>query len=118
MNYSSLILFFLVSVQSFGQLDTIKKSDSSKPVLIRIGRPANENNEPLFILDGKPIDSKEFKNINPESIESITVLKDSGATAFYGKGGINGVIIIKTKKLSKREIRKMKKKKLPTATAN
>jgi TonB-dependent SusC/RagA subfamily outer membrane receptor len=56
--------------------------------------------EPLFILDGMPIsfESGELRNINPNFIESITVLRDAGATAIYGSRGANGVILIKTKK--------------------
>lgn len=103
------ITMLLLGLKSYCQLDTIKKTDSSKPVLIRLGRPATENNQPLFILDGKPIDSKEFQNIKPETIESVTVLKDS-ASRFFCHRSNNGVIIITTKKISKRELRKMKKK--------
>lgn len=56
--------------------------------------------EPLFILDGMPISSGdgEIRGINPNAIESITVLKDAGATAIYGSRGANGVILIKTKR--------------------
>ena len=59
--------------------------------------------EPLFVLDGMPIsfDAGELRNINPSVIESITVLKDAGATAIYGSRGANGVILIQTKKGSK-----------------
>lgn len=106
----AIILPFL-SLKSFGQLDTLKNSVSSKLVLIKIGRPANQNNLPLFILDGKPIDEKEFQNIKPETIESVTVLKDSASRSFCHRS-TNGVIIITTKKLSKRELRKMKKNKI------
>lgn len=56
--------------------------------------------EPLFLLDGMPISFSdgELRSINPSSIQSITVLKDAGATAIYGSRGANGVILIKTKK--------------------
>jgi len=54
-------------------------------------------NEPLYILDGKPIDAEEMKSINPNTIESINVLKDASATAIYGLKGVNGVIIITSK---------------------
>ena len=52
--------------------------------------------KPLYILDGKEIDSLE--NISPNDIESITVLKDHAAIAVYGEKGKNGVILITTKK--------------------
>jgi TonB-dependent SusC/RagA subfamily outer membrane receptor len=55
--------------------------------------------EPLFVLDGMPIASGDGQifSINPNIIETITVLKDAGATAIYGSRGANGVILIKTK---------------------
>ena len=63
--------------------------------------------EPLFVLDGMPIsfEAGELRNLNPNFIESITVLRDAGATAIYGSRGANGVILIKTKKGSGQEIR-------------
>ncbi len=115
MNYRIFIFLLFVSSKSFSQPNVI---DPSKPCLIRIGRPATENNQPLFILDGAIINEKEFQNIKPEIIESVTILKDTSATALFGKSGINGVILIKSKKYSKSELRKMKKKKLQTAAAN
>ncbi|MFL3660456.1 MAG: SusC/RagA family TonB-linked outer membrane protein, partial [Polaribacter sp.] len=57
----------------------------------------NGNTEPLFIMDGIPINEDNFKSLNQNEIASITVLKDAGATAIYGSRGANGVIIIKTK---------------------
>jgi TonB-dependent SusC/RagA subfamily outer membrane receptor len=51
--------------------------------------------QPLFMVDGKELIKGE--NINPNSIESITILKDSNATKIYGEKARNGVIIIKTK---------------------
>ena len=55
--------------------------------------------EPLFVLDGMPIPSGDGQifSIDPNTIETITVLKDAGATAIYGSRGANGVILIKTK---------------------
>ncbi|BAO54251.1 SusC/RagA family TonB-linked outer membrane protein [Nonlabens marinus] len=57
----------------------------------------NGNTEPLFILDGAPIDEDNFRSLNPQDISEVTVLKDAGATSIYGNRGANGVIIIKTK---------------------
>ena len=59
--------------------------------------------EPLFVLDGMVIQSAGagLSGINPNSIESITVLKNAGETAIYGSRGANGVILIKTKRGSK-----------------
>jgi len=58
----------------------------------------NGDTEPLFIIDGAPVDQDNFRSLNPNEIESITVLKDAGATAIYGNRGANGVIVIKTKR--------------------
>ncbi len=58
--------------------------------------------EPLYVLDGMVIRSvMGISGIDTNSIESITVLKDAGATAIYGSRGANGVIIIKTRGGSK-----------------
>ncbi len=57
----------------------------------------NGDTEPLFIIDGAPVDQDNFRSLNPNEIASISVLKDAGATAIYGNRGANGVIIIKTK---------------------
>ena len=59
------------------------------------------NNEPLYVLDGVPIQpgpSGTLTGINPHDIESIKVLKDPAETALYGMRGANGVIVITTKK--------------------
>lgn len=58
----------------------------------------NGNTEPLFIIDGAPVDEDNFRSLNPLDIESVDVLKDAGATAIYGNRGANGVIVIKTKR--------------------
>ena len=57
----------------------------------------NGNTEPLFIIDGAPVDEDNFRSLNPNDIASISVLKDAGATAIYGNRGANGVVIIKTR---------------------
>jgi TonB-dependent starch-binding outer membrane protein SusC len=54
--------------------------------------------EPLWVLDGVPIAAGAgLSGINPNTIESITVLKDAGDTAIYGTRGANGVILVKTR---------------------
>src|SRR5690606_8682932 len=45
-----------------------------------------------------PVSSDRFRSLNPNDFESVTVLKDAGATAIYGNRGANGVIVINTKK--------------------
>ncbi|MBT8276600.1 MAG: SusC/RagA family TonB-linked outer membrane protein, partial [Bacteroidia bacterium] len=57
----------------------------------------NGNTQPLYIIDGVPVDENNFRSLNPQDIASISVLKDAGATAIYGNRGANGVIVIKTR---------------------
>ena len=76
---------------------------SSKPILIRGMSTLNASSNPLYVINGKISDSKSFSTLNPNKIESVSVLKDASATAMYGSRASNGVIIIKTKKLSRKE---------------
>jgi TonB-dependent SusC/RagA subfamily outer membrane receptor len=55
------------------------------------------NNTPLFVIDGVPTKSS-MSEINPDEIESLTVLKDASSAAIYGARGANGVILITTKR--------------------
>jgi TonB family protein len=54
-------------------------------------------NEPLYIIDGKEVSKPTFGTISPETIESVSVLKDDSATKIYGEKGKNGVVIITSK---------------------
>lgn len=56
------------------------------------------NNDPLYVIDGFPGTSASFRNIDPNDIESMEVLKDAFALSQYGNRGAAGVIIVKTKK--------------------
>jgi TonB-dependent SusC/RagA subfamily outer membrane receptor len=59
------------------------------------------NNEPLYILDGSPIEAGpggSLSGVNPYDIESIKVLKEAADITMYGVRGANGVIVIKTKR--------------------
>lgn len=74
-------------------------------IRIRGGASLTASNDPLIVIDGFPIDntnvsgtSNPLATINPNDIESFTVLKDASATAIYGSRASNGVIIITTKK--------------------
>ena len=74
-------------------------------ILIRGGASLTASNKPLIVIDGMPMDNNDTKGVNnplslvnPNDIESFTVLKDASATAIYGSRGSNGVIIITTKK--------------------
>ena len=74
-------------------------------IRIRGGASLTASNNPLIVIDGMPMDNNNTKGVNnplslvnPNDIESFTVLKDASATAIYGSRGSNGVIIITTKK--------------------
>ena len=59
----------------------------------------NAGTTPLYVIDGVPTGSNfDLNNINPQDIESMSVLKDAAASALYGARGANGVVIITTKK--------------------
>lgn len=55
------------------------------------------SNSPLYIVDGMPYDGS-IADINPNDVESMSVLKDASASAIYGARGANGVVLITTKK--------------------
>jgi TonB-linked SusC/RagA family outer membrane protein len=70
---------------------------SSPTIRIRGIGSMNASSAPLYIVDGAPYEAS-IATINPQDIESISVLKDASASAIYGARGANGVIIITTKK--------------------
>jgi len=57
----------------------------------------NANMDPLYVVDGLPFDG-DLSSINPNDIETMTVLKDAASTALYGARGANGIIMVTTKK--------------------
>lgn len=67
-------------------------------IRIRGGASLYASNDPLIVLDGMPLIGTDLAAINPNDIESYSVLKDASATAIYGNRGSNGVILITTKK--------------------
>lgn len=78
---------------------------SGSTIRIRGGSSLNASNDPLIIVDGVPISNGDVSGgsnfmafVNPNDIESFSVLKDASATAIYGSRASNGVIIITTKK--------------------
>ncbi len=85
-------------------------SNSGQPgagstIRIRGGSSLNASNDPLIVIDGVPVENSSVSGasnplsfINPNDIESFTVLKDASASAIYGARASNGVIIITTKK--------------------
>ncbi len=90
----------------------------SQKILIRGANSLTGSNDPLFVVDGVPIDNSggssgglfggfdygnAANNINADDIESVTVLKGGAASALYGARGQNGVIMITTKSGSRKE---------------
>ncbi len=79
-------------------------------IRIRGGSSLSASNNPLIVIDGVPVDGEGISGmrdplslVNPNDIESFTVLKDASATAIYGSRASNGVIIITTKRGDKRD---------------
>ncbi|MFD2906630.1 SusC/RagA family TonB-linked outer membrane protein [Sphingobacterium anhuiense] len=93
----------------------------SSSVLLRGINSISNNNQPLYVVDGTPIDNTDFnssstingsagkdignmiQDLNPDDIENISVLKGATAAALYGSRAANGVIMITTKRASKGE---------------
>ncbi|MBQ4821097.1 SusC/RagA family TonB-linked outer membrane protein [Aquimarina sp. MMG016] len=80
---------------------------ANSEIRIRGGASLNASNDPLIVVDGLPLyDPRDLSNgsrsvlsaINPNDIESFSILKDASSAAIYGNRGANGVIIITTKK--------------------
>lgn len=78
---------------------------SGATIRIRSGASLSASNDPLIVIDGVPVDNSTIEGkgnvigaINPNDIETFTVLKDASATAIYGSRASNGVIVITTKK--------------------
>jgi iron complex outermembrane receptor protein len=88
------------------QVVTTNEPGGGMAVRIRGGTSINASNEPLFVVDGVPLQvgggvsagRNPLNFLNPNDIESISVLKDASATAIYGSRGANGVVIISTKR--------------------
>jgi len=67
-------------------------------VIIRGESSINASADPLYVIDGVPLNQNFFRNLNPNDIENVTILKDAAAASVYGNRGANGVIVITTKK--------------------
>jgi len=87
---------------------------SGSTIRIRGGSSLSASNDPLIVVDGVTLDNdgiagmrNPLNNINPNDIETFTVLKDASATAIYGSRASNGVVIITTKKGKKGEAMKV-----------
>ena len=101
-------------IENSKSIDTIRpntqlsEKDNQKPkIAFRCG--LSSDSKPLYVVDGIPTSEAIIKTIDPNNFESFNVLKGLAATALYGSKAANGVIIIKTKNLSKKELKKLKK---------
>lgn len=74
----------------------VRPGDDAR-VQIRGRRSIKTGSDPLYVIDGIPIDVG-ISELNPNEIESMEILKDASATAIYGSRGANGVILITTKR--------------------
>lgn len=75
---------------------TQNSGSPGSPLTVRIrGTGTINNSDPLYIVDGVPVDGLDF--LNPNDIESLNVLKDAASAAIYGSRGANGVVLITTK---------------------
>lgn len=66
-------------------------------------------NEPIFVVDGLPISTEQFKALDPAEIQKISVLKGVQATALYGSSANNGAILITLKRSSGLRTKKQKR---------
>lgn len=82
--------------------NTSGQPGTSPEIRVRGFSSLNAGNGPLWIVDGMPY-SGDLNNLNPNDIESMTVLKDAASNALYGARGANGVVMITTKKAKSKE---------------
>lgn len=71
---------------------------AASSIVIRGANSVTQDNSPLYVIDGFPIENFNTNSISPADIQSIDILKDASSTAIYGSRGSNGVVIITTKK--------------------
>ncbi|HLO81853.1 MAG TPA: N-acetylmuramoyl-L-alanine amidase [Chitinophagaceae bacterium] len=83
-----------------GTINITTKSNTTTATTITVQGLKKGSPPPLYMLEGKEISEEEMKLIDPEKIESISVLKDKSAETLYGDKGKNGVIVITLKKRS------------------
>lgn len=94
---------FLNSLQGTAPGLTILSSSGSPgsskiDMYIRGFSSINAATEPLIVIDGVPTNGNQFRNLNQNDIETISVLKDAAATSVYGNRGANGVLVVTTKR--------------------
>ncbi|MHA4806785.1 SusC/RagA family TonB-linked outer membrane protein [Flavitalea flava] len=109
---TSTVNFQTVAVQPVASFDQMLqgqapglniKTGSGQPgrsadVVIRGKGSINGSTDPLYIVDGVQLETKDFTALNPADFENITILKDGASASLYGSRGANGVIVITTRK--------------------
>jgi len=93
----------LIGTVSGLQITSGQAPGSSKQIVIRGMSTLNGSDQPLYVINGVPQSADKFRKINPNTIESVDVLKEAALTALYGSRAANGVIVVTTKKLSRKE---------------
>ncbi|WP_322549345.1 hypothetical protein [Flavobacterium psychraquaticum] len=99
-----------VSAEDISQ-EPIKEMMNNDFVIIRgqISQESANGNEPLIVLNNHLVTKAILNDIDPNSIASVTVLKNQAAISLYGEKGKNGAIVLTTKNISKRELKKLYK---------
>ncbi|PQA97424.1 Ca-activated chloride channel family protein [Chryseobacterium piscicola] len=78
-------------------------TSGSANILIRGNNSLNKGNSPLVVINGVVADQNALSKLDPQQIKGVTILKDASATALYGSRAANGVVVVTTKKLSRKE---------------
>lgn len=89
----------LLQGQAPGLVASQRSGTPGEPFQVRVRGVSSlgAGSDPLYVIDGFPVGTSVGQNLNPNDIETISVLKDAAATAIYGARGSNGVIVITTK---------------------
>ena len=93
---------FLNSLQGTAPGASILSSSGSPgsakiDLLIRGASSLNASTDPLIVIDGVPTNGNQFRSLNQNDIETVSILRDAAATSIYGNRGANGVLVITTK---------------------
>jgi TonB-dependent SusC/RagA subfamily outer membrane receptor len=75
------------------------KKEADSRVVLRGNRSITGNNQPLVVIDGAVSDNETYKQLPPNAIKSVNVIKGAEGAALYGSEGVNGVIVITTKQM-------------------
>jgi TonB-dependent SusC/RagA subfamily outer membrane receptor len=104
--YFVLLSFNMIGQETENLLPVAISSEKVNPgntIRIRCGTTMPSSRQPLIVIDGVPVESEKMKEIDPNDIESLAVLKDAAASSIYGCRAANGVIVITTKNARTRE---------------